>query len=100
MEFHELLEIVGEEPVFETTLLPAQRGLRQGQPQRLVPPVAIFAAALLLSAVGHIPVRIAFVAAVVILIMGKFVLLREAYARWRPSASAWRRASPPRPTRS
>lgn len=57
----------------------AQRGLRLGQSQRIIPPVAIFAAALLLSAVGLIPVQIAFVAAVVILIMGKFVSLREAY---------------------
>lgn len=67
-------------PCSATTLPPAQRGLRLGQPQQRVPPVAIFAAALLLSAVGLIPVQIAFVAAVVILIMGKFVSLREAYA--------------------
>jgi di/tricarboxylate transporter len=57
----------------------AQRGLRLGQPQRIVPPVAIFGAALLLSALGVIPVQIAFVAAVAILIIGKFVSLREAY---------------------
>lgn len=69
-----------DKAVLGTTLPLAQRGLRLGQPQQRVPPVAIFAAALLLSAVGLIPVQIAFVAAVVILIMGKFVSLREAYA--------------------
>ncbi len=57
----------------------AQRELRIGQPQQLVPPLAIFGAALLLSAVGLIPVQIAFVAAVVIMIMAGFVSLREAY---------------------
>ncbi len=57
----------------------AQRELRIGQPQQLVPPLAIFGAALLLSAVGLIPVQIAFVAAVVIMVMAGFVSLREAY---------------------
>ncbi len=57
----------------------AQRELRIGQPQRLIPPIAIFAAALLLAAVGLVPVQIAFVAAVVIMVMGGFVSLREAY---------------------
>ncbi len=57
----------------------AQRDLRIGQPQQLILPLAIFAAALLLSAVGLIPVQIAFVAAVVIMVMAGFVSLREAY---------------------
>lgn len=57
----------------------AQRELRIGQPQQLIPPLAVFGAALLLSAVGLIPVQIAFVAAVVIMVMAGFVSLREAY---------------------
>jgi di/tricarboxylate transporter len=57
----------------------AQRDLRIGQPQQLIPPLAIFGSALLFSAVGLIPVQIAFVAAVVILVMAGFVSLREAY---------------------
>lgn len=57
----------------------AQRDLRIGQPQQLIPPLAIFGGALLLSAVGLIPVQIAFVAAVVIMVMAGFVSLREAY---------------------
>lgn len=57
----------------------AQRELRIGQPQRLIPPLVIFGAALLLSAVGLIPVQIAFVAAVVLMVMAGFVSLREAY---------------------
>ena len=60
-------------------LLLAQRDLRLGQPERIVQPIAIFGAALLLSAVGVIPIQIAFVAAVVMLITGKLVFLREAY---------------------
>jgi len=57
----------------------AQRELRIGKPQQLIPPLAIFGAVLLLSAVGLIPVQVAFVAAVVIMIMAGFVSLREAY---------------------
>jgi di/tricarboxylate transporter len=58
----------------------AQRELRIGQPQRLIPPLVIFGGALLVSALGLVPVQIAFVAAVIVLLMGGFVSLPEAYA--------------------
>jgi len=57
----------------------AERELRIGQPQKLIPPLVIFVAALLLSAVGVAPVQITFVVAVIILLMAGFVSLREAY---------------------
>ncbi len=57
----------------------AERELRIGQPQKLIPPLVIFVAALLLSAVGVVRVEIAFVGAVIILLMAGFVSLREAY---------------------
>lgn len=57
----------------------AQRALQIGRPQRLAPPLLIFGAALLLSAVGLIRVEVAFVAAMVILLLGGFVSLAEAY---------------------
>ncbi len=40
----------------------AERELRIGQPQKLIPPLVIFVAALLLSAVGVVRVEITFVA--------------------------------------
>lgn len=57
----------------------APRELRIRPPQKLIPPLAIFGAALLLSAVGVAPAQIAFVGAVIALLMGGFVSLREAY---------------------
>lgn len=57
----------------------AQRELRIGEPQKMIPPLVIFAAALLLSAAGVVRVEIAFVGAVIILLMAGFVSLREAY---------------------
>ena len=57
----------------------AQRELRIGQPQQMVPPLAIFGAAILLSSVGLLPVQIAFVAAAVLMVMAGFISLREAY---------------------
>jgi len=57
----------------------AQREIRIGRPQQLIPPLVIFGMALLLSAFGVVPVQIAFVAAVVIMVIGGFVSLREAY---------------------
>ena len=58
----------------------AERELRIGRPQNLVLPIAIFAAALLLSALGLAPVQVAFVGAVVIMLLLGLVTLREAYA--------------------
>lgn len=57
----------------------AARNLRLGGPKPTFVPVGIFAAALLLSAVGVVSVPVAFLAAVVLLIVGRFVSLQEAY---------------------
>jgi di/tricarboxylate transporter len=57
----------------------AGRGLRIGQPRQMVMALGIFVAALLASATGLIPVQIAFVAAVVIMIITRIVSLSEAY---------------------
>jgi di/tricarboxylate transporter len=57
----------------------AQRDLRIGLPRRLILSLVIFGAALLTSAAGLVPVQIAFVAAVVAMIIAKLLTLREAY---------------------
>lgn len=57
----------------------APRDLRIGLPRRLILALAIFGAALLASAVGLVPVQIAFVAAVVAMIIARLLTLREAY---------------------
>jgi di/tricarboxylate transporter len=57
----------------------AQRDLRIGLPRRLILSLVIFGTALLVSAVGLVPVQIAFVAAVVAMIIAKLLTLREAY---------------------
>ncbi|MBM4429894.1 MAG: SLC13 family permease [Chloroflexi bacterium] len=57
----------------------ARRGLRIGQPRRMILALAIFGAALVLAAMGLVPVQIAFVAAVVLMVMARLVSLREAY---------------------
>ncbi len=57
----------------------APREIRIGRPQQLILPLVIFGAALLASAVGLAPVQIAFLVAVVVLLMAGFVSLREAY---------------------
>jgi di/tricarboxylate transporter len=57
----------------------AQRDLRIGLPRRLILSLVIFGTALLVSAAGLVPVQIAFVAAVVAMIIAKLLTLREAY---------------------
>jgi di/tricarboxylate transporter len=57
----------------------AQRGLRLGQPRRVVLAVAIFAGALLLAAFGLVQVQVAFMAAVVLMLLTNLISLREAY---------------------
>ncbi len=57
----------------------AQRALRIGTPRRIFLSVAIFAAALLSAAVGLIPVQIAFITALVVMIIAKLLTLKEAY---------------------
>ncbi len=57
----------------------AQRDLRIGQQRRLILSLIIFGTALLTSALGWAPVQIAFVAAVVAMVIAKLLTLREAY---------------------
>jgi di/tricarboxylate transporter len=61
------------------TLPLAGRGLRLGQPRRIALSVGIFAAALGVAAVGWMPVQVAFVTALVIMLVAKLLSLREAY---------------------
>jgi len=57
----------------------AERGLRIGQPRRILISIGIFGAALVLAATGLLPVQIAFLIAAVSLIMVSQLSLREAY---------------------
>lgn len=56
-----------------------ERGLRLGQPRRTILAVSIFVIAMLLSALGIIPVQISFVAAAVLLVILKLINLRDVY---------------------
>ena len=61
-------------------LLPlAERELRIGQPRRLVFPVLVFSAAVLLTSLEVLPVQISFTAAVAVLLMSRFLSLQDAY---------------------
>lgn len=57
----------------------AGRGLSLGQPRRVGLGVAIFGSALLLAAVGLLPIQVAFVAAAVAMLLANILSLREAY---------------------
>lgn len=57
----------------------AERGLRLGQPKRIVLSVGIFGSAILAVAAGLLPVQGAFVAAAVAMVMSGLLTLREAY---------------------
>jgi di/tricarboxylate transporter len=57
----------------------AERGLTIGTPRRLIAPLAIFAAAIVFSMSGVLPVYLAFVGAVVLLIVFDLIPLRDAY---------------------
>lgn len=57
----------------------AERGLRVGQPRRVLSAVGIGGAALAISALGLLPVQIAFAAAAVLMVLGGLLSLREAY---------------------
>ena len=58
----------------------AGRGLSLGKPRKLLRGVAIFAAAILLTALGILPVQMAFTAVALIMVIGKFISLKEVYA--------------------
>jgi di/tricarboxylate transporter len=57
----------------------AERGLRLGHPRRIALSIGIFGSAILLVALGFIPVQIAFVGAAVAMVLGGLLNLREAY---------------------
>lgn len=57
----------------------AERGLRVGQPRRVLSAASIGGAALVASALGLLPVQIAFAAAAVVMVLAGLVSLREAY---------------------
>ncbi len=81
----DVLLVQGPEEVVQTALprlglLPlAEREIRIGSRRRLVFPIAVFAAALLLTSFGVLSIQVSFVAAVVVLLVTKFVSLPEAY---------------------
>lgn len=57
----------------------AQRSLRIGQPRRILLSLAIFGIALLVAAAGILPAQVAFVAAVVAMVIARLINLRDAY---------------------
>lgn len=69
---HEALDNLGCLPL-------AGRGLKIGQSRRMLTALGIFLAALLVSALGILPVQLAFVAGAVSMAMLKIVTLRAAY---------------------
>lgn len=57
----------------------AGRGLTLGKPRKLLSGVVIFTLALVLAALGKIPVQLAFVSVATIMVLGKFISLKEVY---------------------
>ncbi len=57
----------------------AERGLRLGQPRKVLLGLGIFGAALVTAALGFLPVQVAFSAAAVALVLAGFLSLREIY---------------------
>lgn len=58
----------------------AQRNIKLGKRQRVLPALGIFALAIVLTALGILPVHIAFTGAAVTLVLTRLMSLREAYA--------------------
>ena len=58
----------------------AARSLKLGKPRKIYPMLVIFISALLVAALGWVPVQVAFVAAVVLTVITRIVSLKEAYA--------------------
>lgn len=57
----------------------AGRGLRIGHPRRIMLSIGIFGTALVVAALGYIPVQVSFVAAVLAMVIARLISLREAY---------------------
>ena len=81
----DVLLIQGKEELVQTALprlglLPlAERELRIGPRRNLFFPLAVFVGALLLTSFGVLSVQVSFVAAVVVLLMTRFISLESAY---------------------
>ncbi|MCY3690954.1 MAG: SLC13 family permease [Chloroflexi bacterium] len=81
----DVLLIQGKDELVQTALprlglLPlAERELRIGQRRRLIFPIAVFAGALLLASFDVLSIQIAFVSAVVILLISRFISLQATY---------------------
>jgi len=58
----------------------AQRNIKLGQPQRVLPATIIFGVAILLTALSILPAHVAFTAGAVALVLTNLLSLREAYA--------------------
>lgn len=58
----------------------AQRNIKLGKRQRVLPALGVFAAAIAITALGILPVHISFMAAAAILVLTRLMSLREAYA--------------------
>lgn len=56
-----------------------ERGLKLGQPRKIFLSLAVFAAALVITAVGLLPIQVAFMAAAVALLLIGIISLREVY---------------------
>ncbi len=56
-----------------------ERGLRLGQPRGIILSMAIFAAALISTSLGVVPIEVAFMTAAVLMLLAGFVNLREVY---------------------
>ncbi len=62
-------------------LLPLlERGLRFGQPRKVILSMAIFISAIALTALGYLPIQVAFMIAAVAMLLAGFVKLREMYS--------------------
>ena len=81
----DVLLIQGKAELVQTALprlglLPlAEREIRIGQRRRLIFPIAVFAGALLLASFNVLSIQVAFVSAVVILLISRFISLQAAY---------------------
>jgi di/tricarboxylate transporter len=85
LEANDILLLQGRtETLYETMpllgCLPlAERGLRIGRPRRLLLASGIFGAAVLISALGLLPIQVTFVAAAIVMVWWNLVPLREMY---------------------
>lgn len=81
----DVLLLQGPTETFNATLstlgcLPlAGRGLSLGQPRRVGLGLGIFGTALLLAAIGLLPIQVTFVGAAVAMVLARIISLREAY---------------------